>query len=464
MRNYSLKPTENNVLELLKENPIRRNSSVFQFVRLLTYMEDDCYTIALNGDWGSGKTFFVKQVKLVLDAFNPQSCMSDENRKAVRTLYQGETERLDSAYATVYYDAWACDNHEDPILSLVYAAVQSGQGADLKEGNHRLVEATAEVFDAVTGTNFKSLVQGFKKLKYEDRLSAIKETESLKGKIQEFIDSLIAEKGNRLVFFIDELDRCKPDYAIRFLERIKHYFDDDRITFVFSVNLSQLVWTVRNYYGNGLDATKYLDKFFDLQIAIPNVDYENFLRNRLQIGSDDIAGIVCHEVVKQFGFSLRQAERYARLIRIARPHLSWINTHRESDMAKAFAANFIIPILIGLQMYDLEKYHNFVTGNDSEPMIMILVGIGILESSPLLNRGETLVHDGQDIEIIEGTEKKLTKITDRLEEVYHALYGRKDALGERTKVIGRMRFTDSTRAYVESIAAMLFSDAAYNFE
>ena len=62
----------------------------------------------------------------------------------------------------------------------------------------------------------------------EDKLSAIKKNEDLKEKIREFINLLIEEHGNRLVFFIDELDRCKPDYAIRFLERIKHYFDDER--------------------------------------------------------------------------------------------------------------------------------------------------------------------------------------------------------------------------------------------
>ena len=55
MRNYSLNPTEENAYKLLRENPIQRNEYVFQFVRLLTHMEDNCYSVALNGDWGSGK-------------------------------------------------------------------------------------------------------------------------------------------------------------------------------------------------------------------------------------------------------------------------------------------------------------------------------------------------------------------------------------------------------------------------
>ena len=50
----------------------------------------------------------------------------------------------------------------------------------------------------------------------------------------------MVERGNRLIIFIDELDRCKPTFAVHLLEQIKHYIFDDRITFVFSINLEQL--------------------------------------------------------------------------------------------------------------------------------------------------------------------------------------------------------------------------------
>lgn len=299
-------------------------------------------------------------------------------------------------------------------------------------------------------------------MEIKDRLSEIRDTEELKSKIHEFIDTLTAEKANRLVFFIDELDRCKPDYAIRFLERIKHYFDDERITFVFSVSLTQLQWTIRNYYGNGFDATKYLDKFFDLRVSIPNADYERFLRDRLEIGSDETAGIVCHEVVRQFNFSLRQAERYARLIKIAEPQFGWLNKCLDFDLDRAFVATYVIPIVIGLQMYDLDMYHRFVTGNDSTPMKRILMGIGVLECRPFLDRGESLADNGEDIEIHDKLEVRIVKIADRLEEIYQALFGRKDVFGNYSKYIGMIRFTHKTRSYIEGVTAMLFPDAKYD--
>lgn len=104
-----------------------------------------------------------------------------------------------------------------------------------------------------------------------DQLAIIKEKESIKELVKDFLDALINERGDRLVIFIDELDRCKPDYALSLMERIKHFFDDERVTFVFAVNLSQLQHTVKSYYGSEFDATRYLDKFFDIQMALPHV-------------------------------------------------------------------------------------------------------------------------------------------------------------------------------------------------
>ena len=66
---------------------------------------------------------------------------------------------------------------------------------------------------------------------------------------------------------IDKSDRCKPTFAVHLLEQIKHYIFDDRITFVFSINLEQLQHTIKQYYGADFDSCRYLDRFFDLRIS-----------------------------------------------------------------------------------------------------------------------------------------------------------------------------------------------------
>ena len=441
MKNYSLKPTEENALELLRANPILRNQYVFRFAKMLSYMEDDCYSIALNGDWGSGKTFFVKQVKLLLDAANPQSGMPEETRRLIEAQIQ--TAAWLESYVTVYYDAWSYDNHDDPILSLVYATLQNGQGLDLSSNSGiRILNAATAVFDAVTGKNLTALMNGLKGLCSEDKLSAIKKTEDLKERIR-------------------ELDRCKPDYAIRFLERIKHYFDDERITFVFSVNLTQLQWTVRSYYGNGFDATKYIDKFFDLQISIPRTNSDSFLRDRLHIGTDTVSTMVCHEVVRQFDFSLRQAERYARLIKIVATQFDRYDSIREENKAAIFAANYLVPFLIGLQMYDLKLYHEFLAGTNPGPMLSILANIVVMGCPLFLKRGEEFKPETKEIRAENG---ETIPVAERLRVIYDALYGRADIWNGRDLTVGQMRFTDRTRAYIDSIVSMLFSEANYNFE
>ena len=101
------------------------------------------------------------------------------------------------------------------------------------------------------------------------------------AKINEFFSAIFKEQGNRLVIFIDELDRCKPDFAVKLLERIKHYFVNPDITFVFSINSMELQHTIKQYYGSEFDACKYLDRFFDLRIVLPDISTEKFLSCRV---------------------------------------------------------------------------------------------------------------------------------------------------------------------------------------
>lgn len=349
-------------------------------------MEDDCYTVALNGDWGSGKTFFVKQIKMILDAYNSQSNMAAGQRTAVQQCYGDAS--CPNSYATVYYDAWAFDNHDDPILSLVYAALKSGCGEEPEGKGNSLIEAAVRVIDVIKGTNLAEIYEAFKNHQPEKLTAEIEKAEDIKDSIRAFIDTLIQEKGNRLIIFIDELDRCKPDYAIRLLERIKHYFDDERITFVFSVNLTQLQWTVKSYYGNSFDATGYLEKFFDLLFTLPPTDYERFLQNRLNLDSDSITGQVCLAIIKQFHFSMRQMERYIRIVKIAGSIDACKSVVGREEKARAFVEEAVIPILIGLQMHDLDMYREFKNGYSSKVMIDILTSPDVLQCGFLIEADE----------------------------------------------------------------------------
>lgn len=452
MTNYSLKPTDENALELLKTDPIQRKKYVQRFTKILSRMEDDCYTVALNGDWGSGKTFFVKQIKMILDAYNSQSNMAAGQRTAVQQCYGDAS--CPNSYATVYYDAWAFDNHDDPILSLVYAALKSGCGEEPEGKGNSLIEAAVRVIDVIKGTNLAEIYEAFKNHQPEKLTAEIEKAEDIKDSIRAFIDTLIQEKGNRLIIFIDELDRCKPDYAIRLLERIKHYFDDERITFVFSVNLTQLQWTVKGYYGSSFDATGYLEKFFDFFFTVPRVDSVHFLWNSMNLDTDSVTGQMCVAIIKQFNFSMRQMERYIRIVKIAGSIDACKSVVGREEKARAFVEEAVIPILIGLQMHDLDMYREFKNGYSSKVMIDILTSPDVLqcgfliEADEIFRTGETLQRNKNHVEM-----------RDRLQEAYEALFlktGRVD--------VGKMTFSNHTREYLYEAESILISDNKFDFE
>ena len=100
----------------------------------------------------------------------------------------------------------------------------------------------------------------------EDKLTSYQNVkESIKvfrGTLENIAESLSEEKGHPLIVIIDELDRCRPSYAVELLENAKHLFSVDHIVFVLAVNRSELVHSVKALYGDGFDALGYLAPVF----------------------------------------------------------------------------------------------------------------------------------------------------------------------------------------------------------
>ena len=455
MKNYSLQPTDENAIELLRTDPIGRNDNVFRFVELLNNI-DECCTIAINGEWGTGKTFFVRQVILVLDALNPQSSISEDVRNIIKSLLPERIEDIGD-YATVYYDAWTYDNDDDPILSLIHATISSGQSNFAEEKQRSILDGVAALAEALTSRNITSLL---KEARGKDWFETLKDADSIRRIVREFLDALIQEHGNRLVVFVDELDRCKPDYAVRFLERIKHYFYDERITFVFSVSVSQLECTVRNYYGAEFNAVRYLDKFFDLRMSLPGIDHDRFIRERLNLAGNTRLDSVCIETVKHFGLSLRETERYVRLIKISvRAAFSKMSNTYSDGNALRFSVMYFIPIMLGLQMTDMRAYLDFINGINSGPLAEILMSPNVILLDYLfLNWDEE--YNAKTHTILVKETKESIPVSNRLKEIYSIAFSKGNKSNRWEVNIGDICFSDEIMKEVEEIAALLspFSD------
>ena len=125
----------------------------------------------------------------------------------------------------------------------------------------------------------------------EERLSKHQQAQAVIGEFKEKLEDMARALDDRtdqadtsghkpLVVMIDELDRCRPSYAVELLETAKHLFAVDRIVFVLAVNREQLAHAVCALYGAGFSAEGYLRRFFDVDIRLLEPTRDKFI-NRL---------------------------------------------------------------------------------------------------------------------------------------------------------------------------------------
>lgn len=421
MNSLELQPTSECIKRTYCQNTIGRNDDLHRFIDILNAISDNC-VIALDGNWGSGKTFFVKQAKMVLDAFNSfVTIYEKDDDEAIKATWN-KIHPKDSGellpQISVYYDAWENDNDDDPLLSIIFEILKSVKSDYSFKADVNLVKIAAAIAELLSGRTFQSLIEAAKQ---EDPFASIKGGRNLRSSINDFFNSLLPERGDRLIIFIDELDRCNPNFSVRLLERIKHYFTSDKVIFVLAVNIHELQNTVKQYYGNGFDACRYLDRFFDLRITLPPPDMQRYYQSiGFSSSSSYIYDQVAHEIIKQYHFEMREIARYFRLIKIA----ASVPTHDGSRYDFSFLEGkglrfclvVLVPIMIGLKMHDSTRYKAFVEGLDASPLIEIMgkgeFGSGI--RSLLLKHNESYEDDE--------TGKVKVKLSDKLQAVYEALF------------------------------------------
>lgn len=361
MKKLELEPSKENLLETMRVNAIGRNDQLFDFLNFIDEIEE-ATNISIDGDWGSGKTFFVKQIIMLLNHYRIKNNNDNSNSEGIITdLPQPINEiEMSNSFLTVYYDAWLYDDHIEPLLSLIYAIINSSKTIypDLINkpavGKRigALIEAVASIFSIEISLD---KVLG-KPESYTQQIDCIEEIKNL---IKELFDELINENADKLVIVIDELDRCNPSYAVKILEKVKHFFEDDRVIFIFSTNKNQLIHTIEKYYGTNFNATKYLNRFFDYQFSVKNIDTERYLRF-IEPSNNPMSYIV--KMIKEIGnyyhFSMREFNIYNQKVKLLSKSFK---CEIMNGMTLAFIA-FGLP-LCALSIIDIEKEREFLSGN-----------------------------------------------------------------------------------------------------
>lgn len=377
------------IINSLVTNSINRQKQVFNLIKLIANTIGN-QVIAINGAWGSGKTFFIKQFEILLNVLNNYDesgnllnpNLNTNNLPALKNLTTDQIIKINSAiknkgedYRTnflenptncLYFNAWEYDDNEEPILSIIYKIIN--------DFPYLVTSCTIEKFSAIKNTidgAVSALTNGTIKISEytsaESLLDAITTAEETKEKIRKVFDELLTENANKMVIVIDELDRCKPTYAIKLLEQIKHYINNENIIVVLCTNIHQLSCTIKKLYGYEFAVEEYLDKIIDVTISLPPVDAKKYAE-LLPMGesmqsSNWFKDVILH-YINYKNLEMRSINRYMSMMKMFENHI-YLSGRRVGGEFRIFEYAFL-PYSIGEQIFDSHNYIEFITGNGFE--------------------------------------------------------------------------------------------------
>lgn len=367
-------PFKNDILE--REGEIKNISSIFTSI-------DGPLVVSLDSPWGTGKTTFVK-------------------------LWRGflETQNIES----IYFNAWETDYSDDPLI-----AIASELDKWVTERNNKsIIEDSWKKTKSILPCIIKSAVIAAAKAATLGALDINKEYEEIAAELaggvatdliqkhnlqtaataqfKEGIEetlSILGDEQKNLIIFIDELDRCRPIYAIELLERIKHLFNIERLIFVLSTDIKQLSHSVNAIYGNNFDSRQYLQRFIDIDYSIKTPNNKNYLYSILNSTSvtdyfkDRSAGryelehlIDCCELLsRRFKLSLRKINLLVTRIKLI---LCSIPTNHFLDEP------LLISLLI-LKEQNQQLYTRYADDPSIADQVIEYLGEGISSAEKLLN-------------------------------------------------------------------------------
>lgn len=251
---------------------LQRDEFVKQIERMIENISENkastCF--AINGKWGCGKTFVLDMLQEKLEV--------EQNEKIA-----------DNKYFIIRYNSWKFDYYEEPVIALVASIVRVIEkkiklipDSKTKSKGIGILKAACEVLLSVTNDVLKNKIgidvqKGYEifkkgneegKLEYE-RKHAYDIYFDLNKVMKELASALesISEEYT-ILFLVDELDRCMPEYAIKVLERLHHLTEGkSNIITVISVDKEQLKCSIEKIFGID-NPDKYLEKFIQFEVKL----------------------------------------------------------------------------------------------------------------------------------------------------------------------------------------------------
>lgn len=317
--------------------------------------EEGSYTFAIYGEYGSGKTYF-------LNAF--QEILSNNNCQVKEEF------ELQANFKLIKINAWEEDYLKDPILSIgLKIANEMKEDKKLSDelsknalllGKNLLLNIvknnlcgniiTNAVEETLNDAN-KNINEYY--LNYKEYLKNIKES------LTEYIEKLKENqadktKNTKLLILVDELDRCRPDYAIEFLEAINHIFSVKNLIFVFSIDKNALKSAMTTIYGANMDFDNYMKKFIHSDVSLNKLtdgDNEEIIEHYIKIYYKDKNEVDQYALKKNLTLILNHFELNPRNIEYM------IRICKSLDKELSKNNEFIMPLIFTLSCIK-SKYHD----------------------------------------------------------------------------------------------------------
>lgn len=361
-----LKPQDHSIVDVASsdiwQNDTLRRVEIVKFFTTVIGCRKEAITMCLNGGWGTGKTFFLTRL-----CEQYRRCKDDN----------------DIGGKAIYFNAWEDDDLEDPLVAIVGQIWKNLKGGTLDEcvksittcapklikrfalkagiGLVKFIPVIGKVVDEVADDAEAEDLSSSTENVFVQYGELTKSKHELKERLAELGEKIFQETGRPLLFVIDELDRCRPTFAIETLERVKHLFGVPHIVFLFGVDCEQLKKSVCAVYGD-VDAANYLNRFFDLEMSLPPANNEQFLW--MLSGS--------HQLSNQSNYTSQFPYLLKNLVPLSEIHsLSLRELEKaERTMTLIAAANLtpgveivvLLPILIVLKMRNHKIYKKLADG------------------------------------------------------------------------------------------------------
>lgn len=367
-----------------KNDLLGRKQVVEVLTELLGSIEGPC-VFSVDGGWGTGKTTFLNMWSQHL---------------------------RNNGFSVIEFNAWETDFSSDPFVSIsseltnqlradsngsISARIEAAKGAATEiaikavPGVVRLLTAGILDLGPLLEKEIGDAAASFTKDRLSQYLEMQQSVEKFKTSLQEMATAVACSNDGRpVVMVIDELDRCRPSYAIELLEIAKHLFAVDHITFVLGVNCSELAHSIKAVYGRDFDAQGYLRRIIDLDFLLPQPRRDQFIAAILsdeQLKDSPQWDLVRNLLSAFLGspeLSLRtiaQAMRRLQLVYAALP--------KERSALGLAAALAVI-----LRTLDLSLYQRFIRGEASDIVVVDSLASYIANDPSQPNLWDRVVFEG----------------------------------------------------------------------